>query len=206
MSAFNIKSVAILVLLACVGPLTLAHEATKEAAPAVTEPTTKPGYVAAQAAAIPSARAPKHPAPLNTARSSDIIKQLNPQSLKKKPKKNGFPPGTIDLAIAFKGDSDQLEDSSFPLLENLASALQDPRLLPSRYLIEGHTESRGSARYSFVLSKQQANAVHAYLLEHGIEPGRLRSEGKGFKEPQDETNPLASSNHRIRVKLVTDNP
>ena len=203
MNPFPLKSVALILLLICSASVSQAHEAAKEEPAAAPEASTKPGYVPAQAAPIPSAKAQKHSVPLSNAKTEVIVKQLNPQSLKKKTKKKAFPPGQIELAIEFKGDTDQLEDSSLPLLQNLGSALQDKRLQASSYVIEGHTESRGSARYSFLLSKQQADAVRSYLIEHGIGANRLRSEGKGFKEPQDESNPLASSNRRIRVVLVT---
>jgi len=72
-------------------------------------------------------------------------------------------------------------------------------------VIEGHTDSRGSTRFSFLLSKQQAEAVRNALIQSGVDANRLRSEGKGFKEPQDERNPLSKTNRRIRVVLVNAN-
>ena len=179
-----------------------AHEGAKEEAPsAATDDKPKAGYVAVEAAPIPSPKAPKHPLPLAAAKVEDIVKQLDPKSLKRTKKKKTFPPGTLELAIEFKNDSDQFSDNGLPLLEHLSAALQDPRLLNANYLIEGHTDARGSTRYSFSLSKQQADAVRVYLVAHGVAANRLRTEGKGFKEPQDESNPLASSNRRIRVVL-----
>jgi outer membrane protein OmpA-like peptidoglycan-associated protein len=180
-----------------------AKEAKEEAPATAEEPAIKPGYVAAQVAPIPSPKAPQHPLPWAQAKVTDLIKQLDPQSLKKKPKKGAFPFGMVELAIEFKGDSDQLADSSAPLLDSLSNALKYSRLVESKYVIEGHTESRGSTRYSFTLTKQQADAVKAALLAQGVDGNRLRTEGKGFKEPQDERNPLSKTNRRIRVVLVS---
>lgn len=214
MGFFQIKKLVCLTPLLCAA-LTLSHslswahgapkEAKEEAPAASEEPAVKPGYVAAQVAPIPSPKAPQHPLPWNEAKVTDLIKQLDPQSLKKKPKKGAFPFGTVELAIEFKGDTDQLADRSASLLDSLSNALKYSRLLESKYVIEGHTDSRGSTRFSFLLSKQQADAVRNALIQSGVDANRLRSEGKGFKEPQDERNPLSKTNRRIRVVLVNAN-
>ncbi|PKR81481.1 hypothetical protein CW751_05365 [Brumimicrobium salinarum] len=49
--------------------------------------------------------------------------------------------------------------------------------------ISGHTDSRGSAAFNKELSKNRAQAVVTYLVEKGIDKGRLVSAGYGPEQP-----------------------
>jgi OOP family OmpA-OmpF porin len=50
-------------------------------------------------------------------------------------------------------------------------------------LLEGHTDSVGSDKLNFNLSKRRAGAAHAYLVARGIESSRLQTEGVGESDP-----------------------
>jgi OOP family OmpA-OmpF porin len=56
--------------------------------------------------------------------------------------------------------------------------------------IEGHTDWIGSDAYNAGLSERRANAVQAYLIEHGVDSSRLSTVGYG------ESRPIASNDTR----------
>jgi OmpA-OmpF porin, OOP family len=56
--------------------------------------------------------------------------------------------------------------------------------------IEGHTDWIGSDAYNAGLSERRANAVQAYLIEHGVSASRLSTAGYG------ESRPIASNDTR----------
>lgn len=50
--------------------------------------------------------------------------------------------------------------------------------------IEGHTDSRGSDEYNLDLSDRRAGSVRDWLVQEGIDRGRLTAVGKGEGDPQ----------------------
>ena len=52
-------------------------------------------------------------------------------------------------------------------------------------LIEGHTDSVGSAAYNLKLSDRRAKSVYDYLTSRGVDPARLSSIGKGLDGQAD---------------------
>jgi OOP family OmpA-OmpF porin len=47
----------------------------------------------------------------------------------------------------------------------------------------GHADRLGSEAYNQILSEDRAEAVKAYLVGKGIEPDRVRTEGRGATQP-----------------------
>ncbi|MDG3582763.1 OmpA family protein [Galbibacter pacificus] len=74
----------------------------------------------------------------------------------------------------------------------------------AKFSIDGHTDSTGSDSLNQRLSEERAGAVKVYLIEHGIDAGRLESHGYG------ETKPIASNstrngraqNRRVEINLI----
>lgn len=67
--------------------------------------------------------------------------------------------------------------------------------------VVGHTDDTGSESYNLDLSTRRAAAVAGILLEEGVEPGRVRSFGRGELEPVA-TNATADGrrqNRRVEV-------
>ncbi len=103
--------------------------------------------------------------------------------------------------IYFRRGKAKLDPASRPLLDEVGSALRDRREL--RVRIEGHTDSRGSARSNQWLSYQRALAVKEYLVERGISTGRLTAVGMGEENPiaDNETEDGRETNRRVEFHI-----
>lgn len=83
-------------------------------------------------------------------------------------------------------------------LDQIAKALEaDQR----RLLVEGYTDSTGSARLNERLSAERADAVRKYLVDHGIDAGRIRAEGLGQRHPiaDNATAQGRAANRRVEI-------
>jgi uncharacterized repeat protein (TIGR01451 family)/MYXO-CTERM domain-containing protein len=106
--------------------------------------------------------------------------------------------------VHFKTNSEQIRSISFPLLDAVHSVLVQ---YPEIRLVEvqGHTDSRGSDAYNLDLSQRRAGQVREYLVDKGIDPGRLVSKGYGESKPLDpaENEDAWSKNRRVQFQIVT---
>ena len=140
--------------------------------------------------------------PLGSASVEKLVEQLAPPEA---PKTRGLrnltvvAPKSVDLVIQFDFDSAKLQDAAKPLLDNLASAMKNERLMPLKFSVEGHTDAKGTEAYNMSLSQKRAISVVQYLVESGIEADRLNSKGKGFSELLYPDRPQAAENRRVRV-------
>ncbi len=69
-------------------------------------------------------------------------------------------------------------------------------------VIEGHTDSVGSARYNAGLSQRRADSVKNYLVENfSISPDRLATKGYGEEKPvaSNDTAEGRAQNRRIEA-------
>jgi outer membrane protein OmpA-like peptidoglycan-associated protein len=106
----------------------------------------------------------------------------------------------IALSINFDFNSDKLSPQGLQVLDNLGQALKSDRLKAMRFLLEGHTDSKGSDEYNQKLSERRAISAMEYLIaRHGIDPKRLSFAGKGEHEPLDPKNPEAAINRRVQI-------
>jgi outer membrane protein OmpA-like peptidoglycan-associated protein len=66
-------------------------------------------------------------------------------------------------------------------------------------VITGHTDNVGSQKYNQALSLKRAQSVKNWLVEKGIASNRMRTVGRGFKEPvaSNETDAGRAENRRI---------
>ena len=74
----------------------------------------------------------------------------------------------------------------------------------SRYIIFGHTDTKGANKYNMELSIKRAKSVKQALLDHGIIPDAISILGKGENElaidtPDDTKHP---ANRRAEVKIL----
>lgn len=104
--------------------------------------------------------------------------------------------------IFFATNSYELLDSSLPELETLLELLNNNPSI--RIEISGHTDSQGKAEYNQTLSKNRAQSVRNYLIEKGINPDRITSQGYGQTQPiaDNNTEEGRKQNRRTEFKII----
>lgn len=107
---------------------------------------------------------------------------------------------TLSGEVLFEYDQAELRPNARQRLEAVAAAL---RAQPDRSIrVEGHTDSRGSDGYNEDLSRRRAEAVRRFLVEQGVEEGRVSAVGRGEAEPvAPNGSPEGRANNR-RVEIV----
>jgi OOP family OmpA-OmpF porin len=74
-----------------------------------------------------------------------------------------------------------IRSDSVALIEEAAAKLKEDGNLG--VVVEGHTDSQGSLKHNQKLSLRRAEAVTDYLVQLGIDRGRIVTIGKGSSEP-----------------------
>ena len=74
----------------------------------------------------------------------------------------------------------------------------------SRFRIEGHTDSTGKKAKNMILSQNRADAVKVYLIQGGIDAGRLESQGFGPDRPiaSNKNKKGRELNRRVEINLI----
>ncbi len=112
---------------------------------------------------------------------------------------------TIPGEVMFRSNQAALLPRAKEKLDELAEALQSLGTDQS-FVIEGHTDSRGSAAHNRRLSRLRAMAVRSYLIEKGVDRGRIRALGRGEDDPvASNANAEGRANNR-RVEIVVTPP
>ena len=103
--------------------------------------------------------------------------------------------------ILFELDQSNLLPESEKELTALLRMLEDN--LDLNATIIGHTDNQGGRAYNQRLSEARAAAVLSWLVEHGIQPTRLTSEGRGMDKPvaSNDTDAGRALNRRTEVLL-----
>ncbi|MDC0674690.1 OmpA family protein [Nannocystis radixulma] len=103
--------------------------------------------------------------------------------------------------IFFDVDKDTIKKTSKSTLDNAVKVLKD--FSDVKVEISGHTDSTGDRDHNIDLSKRRADAVKQYLVDKGIDAGRITTRGAGPDEPiaDNKTAKGKSQNRRIEFKL-----
>ncbi len=127
------------------------------------------------------------------------------------PKKNGCP-GLVKMEgskililepVNFATNKDVILKSSDQVLNAVANTLKAfPEV--ERMSIEGHTDAQGGAKYNLDLSDRRAKSVMRWLVQHGIEAGRLESHGFGQEKPiaPNTTEKGRATNRRVEFRII----
>lgn len=84
-------------------------------------------------------------------------------------------------AILFAFNSAELDSDAKPVLDDVAAYMKsNPKV---RLEVEGHTDSIGGAAFNLSLSQTRAQSVRSYLVQTGIDAGRLTAKGLGLAVP-----------------------
>jgi len=107
--------------------------------------------------------------------------------------------------VHFATGKDRILKKSFKTLDMVADVfLQNPWVKKVR--VEGHTDNRGRAKSNLELSKRRAASVVSGLIERGVDPSRLSSEGYGDAQPVADNKRRKGRAANRRVEFVITNP
>ena len=104
--------------------------------------------------------------------------------------------------VFFQFDKYTLENESLSSLKRLTKFLiENPNI---NILISGHTDNVGGSGYNKQLSLQRAKSVQDYLVNQGLHPSRILTEGKGETLPMvpNTTAQNQALNRRITIKVL----
>ncbi len=87
----------------------------------------------------------------------------------------------LSSAVLFDFASDYVNESSFPVLDQIAVFMKNNPALS--LIIEGHTDNVGPVQYNLSLSKRRAKAVETYMINKGIKKSRFETKGYGMQRP-----------------------
>ncbi|MCB1800629.1 MAG: OmpA family protein [Gammaproteobacteria bacterium] len=106
---------------------------------------------------------------------------------------------TLDSEVSFDFGKADIKSAFRPSLDKLANLL----LKYDRTVVHvvGHTDSIGSDSYNQGLSERRAQSVGDYLATYGVPRQRLRTEGRGEREPRADNATEAGRQLNRRVEI-----
>ncbi|HEU0044668.1 OmpA family protein [Sphingomonas sp.] len=108
-----------------------------------------------------------------------------------------------DLMLTFEYNSAAMTKAAEGRARGFAQALLLPELKDKRFLIEGHTDARGSRAVNIDLSRRRAQAVADFLIAQGVERSRVETKGYGPDEPLPGRAASAEANRRVEAVLLS---
>ncbi len=109
--------------------------------------------------------------------------------------------GTIE-GIQFETGSDRIKKQSLGKLRKAVTVLQEFGDL--KVVIEGHTDNVGKDELNQDLSQRRAESVRKYMIDQGIDAGRLTAQGFGPSKPvaDNDTKDGRAKNRRVEFRLT----
>jgi len=104
--------------------------------------------------------------------------------------------------VNFELSRSTLTKASLPVLDEAVKVLQ--QYLTVRIEVSGHTDNTGRREINMRLSQARADAVKKYLVDHGVDEGRIVTRGAGPDEPIDSnaTREGRANNRRIEFRVL----
>ena len=84
-------------------------------------------------------------------------------------------------ATSFEVDSDRIQPGYYSTLDKIAAIVR--KYDRTHLIVNGHTDSTGSAQHNQWLSERRAASVQGYLSSSGVRPQRLTAYGYGMDRP-----------------------
>ena len=105
-----------------------------------------------------------------------------------------------EMIVTFEYDSAILSQKARLTLQQVANALNNPRLLHTKIVVKGYTDATGPAEYNLKLSEKRARSVADFLLENGLVKSRVSTIGIGETDPRvaDKFDPV---NRRVEIRI-----
>ncbi|MFB1512114.1 MAG: photosynthetic reaction center cytochrome PufC [Thiocapsa sp. C3-sup] len=104
--------------------------------------------------------------------------------------------------LRFPSGSAILPAGALPMLDRIAEMLAARSDLKAK--IAGHTDSQGNPEINQTLSRQRAESVMQALIDRGVDPGRLSTEGYGAERPiaDNATDRGRRENRRVEIVMI----
>ncbi len=112
----------------------------------------------------------------------------------------------VVLRVQFRTDKAELLAISYKVLDTVAAAIKATP--DSKWMVEGHTDSVGTAAYNQTLSQARAQTVADYLVSKGVDRGILTATGFGFDRPvfSNTTEAGRAQNRRVQLRRIPAPP
>jgi outer membrane protein OmpA-like peptidoglycan-associated protein len=107
--------------------------------------------------------------------------------------------------VLFATDKAELKSNGLMNINKLAQYLQEN---PDRkVIVEGYTDSTGTASHNQSLSERRADSVRAALVKMGVDPARIVAQGYGKEYPVADNSSTSgrAMNRRVEVTISNDN-
>jgi outer membrane protein OmpA-like peptidoglycan-associated protein len=110
------------------------------------------------------------------------------------------PQGPATFILYFKPDSEELTEESLSLLAEILDAVASRRSVDTSVI--GHTDTVGTKKYNYELSKKRAQAVGDLLVTRGVDPVILQVTSHGEENPVVPTDDEIEEPRNRRVEVT----
>lgn len=109
----------------------------------------------------------------------------------------------IKEKIQFEYNKAVILPASYSLLDEIADIIKKNAHI-KKLSIEGHASSEGNPQHNLKLSDDRAQSVRKYLIDKGVDAGRLTAKGFGAKRPiaTNDTDEGKEQNRRVEFLIV----
>jgi outer membrane protein OmpA-like peptidoglycan-associated protein len=123
------------------------------------------------------------------------------QELEKKPAEAAQMLADSVFVIFFKQNSNELSQKAMQKLDRVFEILKQNS--EAEIVINGYSDSIGSAAYNDMISEIRANAVKSYLIAKGVAPARMTAFGNGSQKfiGSNKTEQGRKLNRRVEIEL-----
>lgn len=108
---------------------------------------------------------------------------------------------TLSGSVLFASGKYALLETAKTRLDQVAEALK-AQSDDKRMVVEGHTDSRGSDATNLPLSLNRARAVRDYLVDRGVDAGKISATGIGSGRPLVENRSAENRANNRRVEII----
>jgi outer membrane protein OmpA-like peptidoglycan-associated protein len=108
----------------------------------------------------------------------------------------------FDSGLLFEFGKATLSAEAKQNINNLASSLN--KYPNTNIMVIGHTDNVGSDPFNMNLSRDRAASVKSYAMVQGVNPGRLKTEGKGEPIASNDTDAGRAQNRRVEIVIVAN--
>jgi outer membrane protein OmpA-like peptidoglycan-associated protein len=109
---------------------------------------------------------------------------------------------TLSGAVLFATGKSELLPIAKQKIDEVAKALKDQGW--KGLLVEGHTDSQGSAAKNQELSQARAEAVRSQLISNGLPSDKIRAQGLGPGRPVADNNTAEGRANNRRVEIIVE--